>query len=93
MEEMRSKILNKVQSKKITKKMLGKKLKITDPAVCSDRYSNCASYAPYCGQQQIFSGCPITCNSCPGTFPTTFTGPKNYTFVDNHPFCAGPVLN
>jgi len=40
MEEMRSKIFDKVQSKKITKKMLGKKLKIID-AGCVDKYSNC----------------------------------------------------
>ena len=92
MEEMRSKIFDKLHYKKVTKKMLGKKLKIKD-ATCRDRYTNCASLASGCGQQQIFSGCPVTCNSCPGTYPTTFNGPKNYTFVDNHSGCAGSVLN
>jgi len=73
--------------------MLGKKLKITDPTVCTNFYGNCASYAWACGQNQIFSGCPVTCNSCPGTYQTTYTGPANYTFVDNNPKCAGSVLN
>ena len=93
MEEMKEKIFNKIQSKKVTKKMLGKKLKITDATVCKDAYKDCPKMASGCGQIKIFTKCPITCNSCPGTYPTTWTGPANYTFVDNYPLCAGSVLS
>ena len=72
--------------------MLGKKLKIKSDA-CVDLYGNCASQGGGCAQQGIYTGCPVTCNSCPGTVPTTFNGPLNYTYVDNHPACAGTVLN